>query len=198
MNPFFTPKQGLEFILQLCVEDDERAGTILAVSNKCAYIFFHTEVFINVVIGRYYVLSAACALFKYTETKLNTRFAAASLRIKYVPVDGTMMIDPDTARNLELVGSMANKKSLHSLFGWVDRLICKLQLSDIKPERLITHIQQWLHAYYESIYCRLSLASRNSFSILITLMIFAAQSAIDARLDVVEGNQKKNELTKPY
>jgi hypothetical protein len=25
---------GLEFILQLCVEDDERAGTILAVSNK--------------------------------------------------------------------------------------------------------------------------------------------------------------------
>jgi len=25
---------GLEFILQLCVEDDERAGTVLAVSNK--------------------------------------------------------------------------------------------------------------------------------------------------------------------
>ena len=25
---------GLEFIMQLCVEDEERAGTILAVSNK--------------------------------------------------------------------------------------------------------------------------------------------------------------------
>lgn len=25
---------GLEFIMQLCVEDDERAGTVLAVSNK--------------------------------------------------------------------------------------------------------------------------------------------------------------------
>jgi hypothetical protein len=28
---------GLEFILQLCVEDDERAGTVLSVSNKYAY-----------------------------------------------------------------------------------------------------------------------------------------------------------------
>jgi DNA mismatch repair protein MSH4 len=48
---------------------------------------------------------------------MNTRFAPASLRIKYIPVEGTMMIDPDTARNLELVGNMAHKKSTHSLFG---------------------------------------------------------------------------------
>jgi len=27
-------RKGLEFVLQLCVEDDERAGTVLAVSNK--------------------------------------------------------------------------------------------------------------------------------------------------------------------
>ncbi|KAF8168490.1 muts domain V-domain-containing protein [Crassisporium funariophilum] len=90
---------GLEFVLQLCIEDDERAGTVLAVSNK------------------YYALSAACALFKYAEGRMNTRFAAASLRIRYVPVEGTMMIDPDTARNLELVGNMTRKKSTHSLFG---------------------------------------------------------------------------------
>ncbi|KAF8885255.1 DNA mismatch repair protein MutS [Gymnopilus junonius] len=90
---------GLEFVLQLCVEDDERAGTILAVSSK------------------YYAMSAVCALFKYAESRLNTRFAAASLRIRYIPVDGTMMIDPDTARNLELVGNMTHKKSIHSLFG---------------------------------------------------------------------------------
>ncbi|KIM39112.1 hypothetical protein M413DRAFT_419584 [Hebeloma cylindrosporum] len=90
---------GLEFVLQLCVDDDERAGTVLAVSNK------------------YYALSAACALFKYAEARLNLRFAAGSLRIRYVPVEGTMMIDPDTARNLELVGNMTHKKSSHSLFG---------------------------------------------------------------------------------
>ncbi|KAJ6554549.1 muts domain V-domain-containing protein [Mycena capillaripes] len=90
---------GLEFVSQLCVEDDERAGTLLAVANK------------------YYALSAVCALFKHAETKLNTRFASGSLRIRYIPVEGTMMIDPDTARNLELVGNMSHKKSSHSLFG---------------------------------------------------------------------------------
>ncbi|KAH6917711.1 DNA mismatch repair protein MutS [Coprinopsis sp. MPI-PUGE-AT-0042] len=97
---YWNDNGGLEFILQLCVENDERAGTILAVGDK------------------YYALSAACALFKYYEAKMNTRFAAASLRIRYVPVEGTMMIDRDTARNLELVGNMTFKKSPHSLFGY--------------------------------------------------------------------------------
>ncbi|KAJ3537325.1 hypothetical protein NMY22_g5634 [Coprinellus aureogranulatus] len=96
---YWNDSGGLEFVLQLCVEDSERAGTILAVSNK------------------YYALSAACALFKYTEAKLNTRFAAGSLRIRYVPVEGTMMIDRETALNLELVGNMHSRKSTHSLFG---------------------------------------------------------------------------------
>lgn len=113
---------GLEFILQLCVEDDERAGTILAVSNK--YVA-HTPTLIHLFESgtpRYYALSAACALFKYAESGMNVRFAAASLRIRYVPVDGTMMVDPDTARNLELVGNMSSKRSQHSLFGLVSFL----------------------------------------------------------------------------
>lgn len=70
------------------------------------------------VAGRYYALSAASALFKHAEAKLNTRFAASSLRIRYVQVEGTMMIDPETSRNLELVGNMASKRSTHSLFGY--------------------------------------------------------------------------------
>ena len=69
---------------------------------------------------RYYALSAASALFKHAEAKLNTRFASASLRIRYVQVEGTLMVDPETARNLELVENMANRRSLHSLFGYVD------------------------------------------------------------------------------
>ncbi|KAG7090617.1 hypothetical protein E1B28_009719 [Marasmius oreades] len=96
---YWNEEAGLEFIQQLCVEDEERAGTILAVSNK------------------YYALSASSALFKHAEVRLNTRFASGSLRIRYVPVEGTMMIDPESAKNLELVQSMAYKKSAHSLFG---------------------------------------------------------------------------------
>ncbi|ESK84664.1 hypothetical protein Moror_13284 [Moniliophthora roreri MCA 2997] len=96
---YWNEQSGLEFIQQLCVDDEERAGTILAVSTK------------------YYVLSTASALFKYAEIRLNVRFSTASLRIRYAPVDGTMMIDPESAKNLELVGNMTHKKSTHSLFG---------------------------------------------------------------------------------
>ncbi len=67
---------------------------------------------------RYYALSAASAVFKYVEIKLNTQFANASLRIRYVPVEGTMMIDPETVRNLEIVDNMGNARSPHSLFGY--------------------------------------------------------------------------------
>ncbi|KAH9939032.1 muts domain V-domain-containing protein [Epithele typhae] len=99
MRKYWSDNAGLDFVNQLMVEDDERAATLVAVSNK------------------YYALSAASALFKYAELRLNTRFAAASLRIKFAQVDGTMMIDSDSARNLELVGNMTGRKNAHSLFG---------------------------------------------------------------------------------
>lgn len=66
---------------------------------------------------RYYALSAACALFKHAENRLNTRFSASSLRIHYTSVEGTMLIDPETAKNLELVKNVMRKKSSHTLFG---------------------------------------------------------------------------------
>ncbi|KAI0641090.1 muts domain V-domain-containing protein [Trametes meyenii] len=99
MRKYWNDNAGLEFINQLTVDDDERAATLVAVSNK------------------YYALSAASALFKHAELRLNTRFAASSLLIRYTQVEGTMLVDLDTARNLELVGNMSTRKSAHSLFG---------------------------------------------------------------------------------
>ncbi|KAI0717509.1 muts domain V-domain-containing protein [Cerioporus squamosus] len=99
MRKYWSDNAGLEFINQLTIEDDERAATLVAVSNQ------------------YYALSAASALFKHAELRLNTRFAASSLLIRYTQVEGTMMIDSSTARNLELVGNMSARKSAHSLFG---------------------------------------------------------------------------------
>ncbi|KAI6043781.1 muts domain V-domain-containing protein [Pisolithus marmoratus] len=90
---------GMDFITQLCVQDDERAATLVSVADK------------------YYALSAASALFKHAEYQLNTHFAGGSLRIRYVSGQGTLMIDPETARNLELVSNIVHKKSTHSLFG---------------------------------------------------------------------------------
>ncbi|KAF9648246.1 hypothetical protein BDM02DRAFT_3096843 [Thelephora ganbajun] len=90
---------GLQFITQLALDDEERAATLLSASTK------------------YYALSALCALFKYSEMKLNVRYSAGSLSIRYTPVEGTMMIDPETIRNLELVSNIGNRKSNHCLFG---------------------------------------------------------------------------------
>ena len=113
---------GLEFVMQLCVEDDERPATILAASDKCAYS--HLIASIACAISddldyRYYALSSACALFKYAESQMNVRFAPGSLRICYRAVQGTMMIDPDTVKNLELVKNIISRKSNHTLFGYV-------------------------------------------------------------------------------
>jgi len=69
-------------------------------------------------LARYYALSAASAVFKFVEIKLNTRFASASLRFRFVPVEGTVMIDPETVRNLEIVDNVGNARSPHSLFGY--------------------------------------------------------------------------------
>ncbi|OJA13483.1 hypothetical protein AZE42_04411 [Rhizopogon vesiculosus] len=96
---YWNDSAGYQFITQFCVEDDERAATLVSVTDK------------------YYALSAACALFKFVETRLNTRFSACSLRIRYIPVEGTMMIDPESVRNLELINNQTRKKSAHSLFG---------------------------------------------------------------------------------
>ncbi|KAL5495776.1 MSH4 [Sanghuangporus weigelae] len=99
LRKYWNEESGLHFVNQLTADSENRAATLLATSSK------------------YYALSAVCALFKHAETRLNTRYAAHSLRIRYTPVEGTMLIDNDTAKNLELVGNMINKKSAHSLFG---------------------------------------------------------------------------------
>ncbi|KIJ45044.1 hypothetical protein M422DRAFT_167040 [Sphaerobolus stellatus SS14] len=99
---YWSETAGLDFINQLCIDDEDRPALVVSVSNK------------------YYALSAIAALFKHVETKLNTIFAARSLRITYRPVEGTMLIDTESAKNLELVGNMTRKKSKHSLFGILD------------------------------------------------------------------------------
>ena len=116
----YLESQGLEFVSQLCVRDEERAATLLAVSRKCAYmrpITLSLHLLMSPM-ARYYALSAASAVFKYVEIKLNTQFTSGSLRIRFVPVEGTMMIDPETVRNLEIVDNTGNVRSPHSLFGY--------------------------------------------------------------------------------
>jgi len=102
--------------------------------------YVHVYVLRNLAASRYYALSAAGALFKHSESRLNTRFATGSLKIRYAPVEGTLMIDMETARNLELVGNAVHRKSGHSLFGWV--VPSDVMRDDgllMQPDRVLNH-----------------------------------------------------------
>ncbi|KAG8770252.1 MutS protein msh4 [Serendipita sp. 397] len=98
MKVMFTPNKGEEFVAQLSLQDQERAALLVSVHD------------------RYYALQAVCAVFKFIEISFSTIYAHHTLSIKYHAVEGSMMIDTDTARNLELVDSISRQKA-HSLFG---------------------------------------------------------------------------------
>lgn len=119
---------------------------------------------------------------------MNARFASRSLRIRYVPIEGTLMIDPDTVRNLELVASLTHKKSTHSLFGYV--FLCSHYVpSEVTNEGCSTIlILQWRPASCEPISYHPSLVSRSYRQALSCLKRDeSVQDAINARLDFVEG-----------
>ncbi|KDE08921.1 hypothetical protein MVLG_01015 [Microbotryum lychnidis-dioicae p1A1 Lamole] len=99
LRKYWDEQAGFEFITQLIVRDEGRHATILAAKPK------------------YYALAATSALFKYLEMTYSVVFSPRSLRITYAPVEGTCLIDVETAANLELVANMINKCSQQHLLG---------------------------------------------------------------------------------
>ncbi|KEP55037.1 putative DNA mismatch repair protein MutS [Rhizoctonia solani 123E] len=93
---YWNDNDGLDVVNRLILDNGEKPGTILALSKK------------------YYALSAVSALFKFVETRMNTTFAPRSVRISYRSPEGTMMIDSETTRNLELLHSNVSKRSKNS------------------------------------------------------------------------------------
>ncbi|PVF95072.1 hypothetical protein CPB86DRAFT_764679 [Serendipita vermifera] len=95
---FWNDEAGLNFITELSLQDDERAGLLVTVHS------------------RYYALQAVAALFKYIEATFDTIYPPHTLVIKYRALEGSMLIDTETARNLELIEGVSGLKA-HSLYG---------------------------------------------------------------------------------
>lgn len=57
--------------------------------------------------GKYYALSAAAALFKFFESHNSLQFSPGTLKIKYAPLEGTMLMDGDSVKNLELIENVS-------------------------------------------------------------------------------------------
>ncbi|KAF2863252.1 hypothetical protein K470DRAFT_211378 [Piedraia hortae CBS 480.64] len=69
------------------------------------------------VTGKYFAVCCFAAVIKHIELGLKRKFLPNSLRIKYEPSEGSMMIDLSTIQSLELVQNICNPKSKECLYG---------------------------------------------------------------------------------
>ncbi|KAL7751014.1 MutS protein msh4 [Sorochytrium milnesiophthora] len=95
---FFSDQSGLAYLRRYALED-EVAGLLLVMTSK------------------YHCLSSLAALFRHVEAAKDLCFSPKSLRFRYQPIDGTMMIDPLTAKHLELTTNLLQDNAKHTLYG---------------------------------------------------------------------------------
>ncbi|KAF2993307.1 MutS protein msh4 [Curvularia kusanoi] len=73
--------------------------------------------------GNYYAICCIAAVLKYIELALNMQFSYHSLRIRYEPSEGSMMIDVSTIYSLELVQNLQDPRSKDCLFGLLNETL---------------------------------------------------------------------------
>ncbi|WWC70137.1 uncharacterized protein I206_104084 [Kwoniella pini CBS 10737] len=93
---------GAEYIKKLGVPGEARTSTLLAISDK------------------YFALCATSALFKHLEHE-DLHYSRETLPIRYATSEGTMFIDTDTVKNLELVANSLTHKMTGTLYGVLNR-----------------------------------------------------------------------------
>lgn len=101
---YWAETTGIEYIQQLAFTEDVE-------SIKTA------------VSGNYYAVCSFAAVLKYTELALSKTFPYRSLRIKYEPSEGSMMIDLATIHSLELVQNLHHAKSRDCLLGLLNETL---------------------------------------------------------------------------
>ncbi|KAH8815411.1 DNA mismatch repair protein-like protein MutS [Xylogone sp. PMI_703] len=101
---YWSESAGLEYIQQLGFLEDIEAIKVA-------------------VEGNYFATCCFAAVLRYLDLKMLLTFAFHSLRIKYQPSEGTMMIDLSTIRSLELIKNLRDPKSTDCLFGLMNETL---------------------------------------------------------------------------
>ncbi|XP_059612168.1 mutS protein homolog 4-like [Phlebotomus argentipes] len=137
MRKFFNDVEALESINELC-------------SSHCQSVKLALE-------GKYYALAAAGGLFRYLRTVLCVVFAPKSLQIIYEAKYGSMMIDVETSKRLELVASLMPRKSKNScLYQLLDKCVTNIGKRSLRARILapfcdVKHIQEYQETVQELI-----------------------------------------------
>ncbi|XP_073971970.1 mutS protein homolog 4-like isoform X2 [Rhodnius prolixus] len=102
---YFNSAQGLEAMRNLCNAD-----------------YSHVDL---VILNKYYALCAAAALVMYVEHKHRANFMPHTLKVAYESVEGSVIIDLETARRLELVTSENSimDQNKYTLFGLMNNTV---------------------------------------------------------------------------
>ncbi|EME39336.1 hypothetical protein DOTSEDRAFT_83122 [Dothistroma septosporum NZE10] len=108
---------GLEYIEQLAFKEDVE-------SIKTA------------VTGNYFAVCCFAAALKFTELGMAKTFPLHSLRIKYEPADGSMMIDLSTIKSLELVQNLHTPKSRDCLYGLLNETLTPMGMRMLRSNVL--------------------------------------------------------------
>ncbi|WPH01153.1 Hypothetical protein R9X50_00398800 [Acrodontium crateriforme] len=127
MSTTANPKSKLFSIIEETLEDIERSIMLLdrrywsetAGTEYIEQLAFPEDVnsIKTASSGNFYAVCCLAAALKYVQLCLKKTFPFRSLRIKYEPSEGSMMIDLSTIRSLELVQNLQNQKSRDCLFG---------------------------------------------------------------------------------
>ncbi|OBT77833.1 hypothetical protein VF21_03230 [Pseudogymnoascus sp. 05NY08] len=101
---YWSEPAGMDFIQQLAFPEDVEAIKVATGGN-------------------FYATCCLAASLRYMEHSLSLTFASHSLRIKYQPSEGSMMIDLSTIQSLELIQNITNLKSKDCLFGLLNETL---------------------------------------------------------------------------
>ncbi|PPJ58747.1 hypothetical protein CBER1_08386 [Cercospora berteroae] len=153
---YWAETAGLEYIQQLGFPEDIE-------SIKTA------------VTGNYFAVCSFAAALKYTEFGMLKTFPYHSLRIKYEPPEGSMMIDLMTIKSLELVQNLCNPKSKDCLFGLLNETLTPMGMRLLRSNLLqpLTN-QETLNKRYDAVE---ELSTKEE-------MFFAVRAALKPFLDV--------------
>ncbi|KAF2480700.1 muts domain V-domain-containing protein [Neohortaea acidophila] len=153
---YWAETTGLEYIQQLAFAED-------------------VETVKTAVGGNYYAVCCFAAVLKYVELSMGKTFPFRSLRIKYEPSEGSMMIDLSTIHSLELVQNLHNTKSKECLFGLLNQTLTPMGARLLRANILqpLTN-PDTLNTRYEAVE---ELSTKEE-------MFFAARAALKPFLDV--------------